>query len=395
MDNILIIFIASVVAFCSTWWVFPMILKLAKVKNIVDNPDARKLQQSAVPVLGGLAVYFGLMVGLLCGCCMSTGYVGLLPLVCAISIMLFLGMLDDTIGLTPFSRLIAEALIITGLIFSTGTCVDHFHGLCGVMEFSWYIGVPLTVFAGVGIINAFNMIDGVNGLSSCLCITISILMGTFFFKRGAYMDAIIAFCFASALIPFTLHNIFGNRSRMYIGDAGTMVMGLLVSWCVMKTMSTIGAVNAVHIDGTPEVMCLPAMLLAIASVPVMDTLRVMGSRIFHGRSPFLPDRTHLHHKFIAAGISHSITTVSMVTIDLIVVGIWYILYKVGLSLELQLLLTILAAVIFVWGAYFTLLIFEKNDGRMMQRIRRFGLLTHMGHTPWWLKFQAFLDKAAD
>lgn len=393
--NIVIIVMSALVSIVATWWIFPSVLKLARAKGIVDKPEARKLQSAPVPVLGGVAVFFGLICGLLFGCCFTPEYVALLPVICAATVVLFVGWLDDAIGLSPLSRIIVESLVVVLLIYATGICVDHLHGLFGVMEFSWYVGVPLTVVAGVGIINAFNMIDGVNGLSSCLCITISLLMATFFYKRGAYMDAVIASCFAGALIPFTLHNIFGSRSRMFIGDAGTMVMGLLVTWCVMKTMSTIGAVYAVHIDGTPETMCLPAMLLAIACVPVMDTIRVMTGRLIHGRSPFKADRTHLHHMFIGAGISHSITTVTMVGIDLLVVAVWYGVYKLGTSLELQLAVTIAVSVAMVWGSYFLLRHLEQKGGPLMDRIRRLALATHLGHTRWWLRIQAFLDRAAD
>ena len=167
------IFIATIVAFAAVNWVYFKILKIAFDKNLVDNPDARKLQKSPVPVMGGMAVYFGVLMGVLSGAVLhaivkdpSTTH--LLSVMCSMSVMLYVGAMDDILGLTPLSRLVIEVLTMLGLIYASGMCLDTFRGMWGIYEFSWWLAVPLTVFAGVGIINAVNMIDGVNGLSSGL-----------------------------------------------------------------------------------------------------------------------------------------------------------------------------------------------------------------------------------
>ncbi len=392
MDNKFIILIASICSILSVEWIFYKILEIAKIKKLVDNPNARKLQKNPVPMLGGIAVFFGLLTGLLIAKSFNHDLTGLSPIIAASSIMLYVGSIDDIIGISPLSRLLIESATILALIFSTGICVDSLHGLWGIYHFSWWIGVPLTIFAGVGIINAFNMVDGVNGLSSGLCITVSILMGVYFAKRSDWADATLVFCFAAALIPFLLHNVFGNKSRMFIGDAGTMVMGLLVAWCCMQTLSIDGRVDMS--DKPSENMCLPAMLLSIACVPVMDTLRVMTSRILHGVSPFQADKSHLHHKFIAVGISHSITALCEICLNLMVVGVWYISFKADASQSIQLLNTILAATLLIWGSYAFLRYQEKNNTQTHKRLNRISIKTHLGHTNWWMKFQERLDKKA-
>ena len=149
-------------------------------------------------------------------------------------VMLYTGALDDIIGLAPKTRFIIEILVILGMILSTGICIDSLHGLWGVDDFSWWIGVPLTVVAGVGIINAINMVDGVNGLSSGLCITYCVLFGTLFVVIGDIPNAVLAFVMGGALVPFFIHNVFGDRSRMFIGDAGTMVMGIMMLLVLFK-----------------------------------------------------------------------------------------------------------------------------------------------------------------
>lgn len=390
----LALIVSAVLSLVSVRWVFPKILKIAQLKDLVDNPDARKLQKTPVPVLGGMAVFFGLLMGTLCfSALMSNQVLGPnLPVFLAASIMLYMGSLDDIVGLTPRSRIGIEIVTILGLIFGSGMCVDSLHGLWGIYDFSWWIAVPLTVFAGVGLINAYNMVDGVNGLSSGLCIMCSALLTTMFWKRNDMPDCMLALAFGASLIPFFLHNVFGKTSKMFIGDAGTMVMGLLVSWFMIRVLSSENLMQMPDDGKAPQ--GLVAMMIAIASVPVADTLRVMAQRMIRGKSPFAPDKTHLHHVFVSIGVSHSITAISEIVINLLVVAAWYISYKCGMSPDGQLYVTVAAAAILVWGTYLIIRYQEKKNTRFLAKLQEFSKKTHLGHTKWWLSFQKYLDSRA-
>lgn len=385
MNSILCLILTAFVSLAAVYWIFPSILKLARAKNIVDNPDARKLQKMPVPVLGGLAVFFGLAVGVGFAYCVRDVTMDLVPLFMAAVIMLYMGLMDDCLGLSAAERFFFETIAILILIFGGGECVDSFHGMWGVGTFSWYWAVPLTVFAGVGIINAFNMIDGVNGLSSGLCILCSVLMCTIFFKRSDMTNAVLAVSFAGALVPFFLHNVFGKVSKMFIGDSGTMVMGMLVSWYMIQVMSSTSPYENANLNPA-------AMILAVASVPVADTLRVMGMRILKGRSPFSPDKTHLHHMFISLGVSHSITTFTEIFIDGLVVAAWYLSYKMGASLNAQMWVTIGVAAFFVWGLFFFIRYHFKHKTRFLERMVNFNSHTHFGQKKWWLALQHWQDR---
>ena len=394
-----IIGLPVVVSLLAVRWVYFKILKIAKEKNLVDNPDARKLQKVPVPVVGGLAVFFGLLFGLLCGITMMNIFAGdigmlsgivsvnrLLPIVLGMSIMLYVGCMDDIMGLSPKARFLIEILVILGLIYSSGISVDSLHGLWGIDEIPSVVAVPLTIFAGVGIINAINMVDGVNGLSSGLCITCSMLFGLQFFCIGDYVNAVLAFSIASSLFLFFIHNVFGNQSRMFIGDAGTMVMGVLMTWFVMCSMHDAG--RGMILD---YAYCPTAMVVAILSVPVADTLRVMTMRVFHGKSPFSPDKTHLHHAFVGIGVSHSITALSEILIDVIVVAIWYLSVRLGAPLHCQLYTVVLVAAILVWGTYAFLVHEQKSYSRIARWLRGFSPKTHLGSTEWWQRLTYRLD----
>ncbi len=385
--------IPALAAFIAVNWSYFKILRIAKDKGIVDNPDARKLQKTPIPVLGGIAVFFGVVVGILTGTAIngaltSEHLVCHMPLLCALIMMLYTGAMDDMIGLTPRSRFIIEILTIVGLIYASGVCVDNFHGLWTVGEFNWWAAVPLTVFAGVGIINAINMIDGVNGLSSGLCITCCMLFAATFYMMGDICNAMLAIIVAAALVPFFFHNVFGKRSRMFIGDAGTMMMGVLMTWFVMNVLN--GNLTNIQQSFHNRIGSV-ALVLAILSLPVFDTIRVMFMRILQGKSPFHPDKTHLHHVFVRMGVSHSITSAIEISLDLLIVAIWLISAYAGASIDWQLYIVIIASVILVWGAYFMFHWHEERHTEFMHRLAAFGIRTHLTGTRWWMRLEAFLD----
>lgn len=322
-NNLIVTLLAALASLVGVNWIYFRILRIAKNKNLVDNPDARKLQEVPVPVQGGTAVFFGLMAGMVTFFALTSleplnWLPGAPALIGVLSVMLYVGWVDDLIGILPRTRLLIEVLAILALILASGAYINDFHGLWGIEELPPWIGIPLTVFACVGILNAVNMVDGVNGLSSGLCIMSNTVLAVFFFRAEGYVNAMLAACMVAALIPFFIHNVFGNHSRMYIGDAGTMVLGMLMSWftiCLLWSEGRVPAYSEEH--GLNPI----ALALAVVCVPVADTLRVMTMRIMDGKSPFAADKTHLHHAFINVGVSHSVTTLFEITINGIVIAL--------------------------------------------------------------------------
>lgn len=401
MDNkfLLTILISAVTSVIAVRWIFFKILKIAKEKNLVDNPEARKLQKKPIPVVGGLAVFFGLIFGILAGSVSlhlfcpdllesSLFYTTtrILPLILCLGIVLYAGCLDDIIGLSHRSRFVIEILAILGLVYSSEISIDSLHGLWGIGELPQYVSVPLTIFAGVGIINAINMVDGVNGLSSGLCITYCILFACQFALAGDYANTLVAVSMAASSLLFFIHNVFGDQSRMFIGDAGTMVIGTMMTWFVMCTMHNGQSLSLLSHD-----ICPAAMLVAFLSVPVADTLRVMTLRMLNGKSPFRPDKTHLHHAFVGMGVSHSITSLSEIVINISVVGAWYVSVLLGAPFHCQLYLVILLSGLLVWGTYFFLCHEHTSRSRVAHWLRYVSEKTHFGSTRWWQSISYRLD----
>ena len=368
-------------------WIHPRLVKIALLKNIVDNPDARKLQRTPVPVLGGVAVFFGVVIAI--GCMSSVVDCSGLPVVImAMMAMLYTGTMDDILSLSPGLRFVIEIVVVLLLIFVGGYCIDDFHGLWNIGRFSYWYAVPLTVVAAVGIINAINLVDGVNGLSSGYCIMACLIFGTLFFLAGEAPMTILAAVSVGALIPFFLHNVFGKTSKMFIGDGGTLVMGVVMSVFVIAILQN-GSRVAAYVN--PNVGLVP-FTLAVLSVPVFDTLRVMSTRILKGTSPFRPDKTHLHHMFIDLGCSHVATTLAILGVNMFVVLCWWALEASGFSIVVQLYAVIAVSLLVTSGLYHFMQWHICRDTRFMRAMRRLGYKTHISRTGIFFWLQQVMDK---
>ena len=368
-------------------WIHPRLVKIALLKNIVDNPDARKLQRTPVPVLGGVAVFFGVVIAI--GCMSSVVDCSGLPVVImAMMAMLYTGTMDDILSLSPGLRFVIEIVVVLLLIFVGGYCIDDFHGLWNIGRFSYWYAVPLTVVAAVGIINAINLVDGVNGLSSGYCIMACLIFGTLFFLAGEAPMTILAAVSVGALIPFFLHNVFGKTSKMFIGDGGTLVMGVVMSVFVIAILQN-GSRVAAYVN--PNVGLVP-FTLAVMSVPVFDTLRVMSTRILKGTSPFRPDKTHLHHMFIDLGCSHVATTLAILGVNMFVVLCWWALEASGFSIAVQLYAVIAVSLLVTSGLYHFMQWHICRDTRFMRAMRRLGYKTHISRTGIFFWLQQVMDK---
>ena len=379
--------IPALLAFLGTLWIHPKVLKIALLKNIVDNPDARKLQRNPVPVMGGIAVFFGITIGL----CYSQAIfnsASAFMLISTMLVMLYTGTMDDIIDLSPTLRFIIEILVIVWLMYTSRSSINCFWGLWGISTIPQWISYLLTIFAAVGIINAINLIDGVNGLSSGFCFMSSALFATFFYVTGNQTMTTLAMSAAGAIVPFFLHNVFGKNTKMFIGDGGTLVIGTMMAMFVMSILSqNTGCIRIVESGAG-----LIPFTLAVLSIPVFDTVRVMSARILNKKSPFHPDKTHLHHMFIDLGFSHIGTTISILSLNFIVVAAWLVSYILGASIDLQLYIVVALSLLFTFGFYgFAKRQLERksNSLKTLQKIAKTLQIEKKGI---WSNIQRIIDK---
>ncbi|MBO7220492.1 MAG: undecaprenyl/decaprenyl-phosphate alpha-N-acetylglucosaminyl 1-phosphate transferase [Alistipes sp.] len=384
--NLLGVIAAFIASFVVVAAVHSRVIKWAVRYNVVDNPNHRKLQREPVPVLGGVAVFFGLVVGL----CVASPFMDikpLLPVVMAMSVMLCVGVVDDASGLSPWFRFLIEIAVTLLLILLANMSLNNFQGLWGVYGVPMWLSIPLTIVAVVGIINAINLIDGVDGLSSGYCIMASLAFGTLFFKVDSVAAMLLCAISISSLLPFFFHNVFGKKSKMFIGDGGSLMMGVVMSSFVVASISSGGACDKCVDMG----IGLVPFTLAVMCVPVFDTVRVMFMRILRHTSPFHPDKTHLHHLFIEMGFSHFGTTMCVLSLNALVVLCWYISYRLGASVDTQFYVVVSIGVLLTAGFYKFMRIQIARESAILRWMRGFGAKTHVDDKKWWGALQRTVD----
>ena len=374
-------------AFISTLWIHPKILKIAILKNIVDNPDARKLQRRPIPVMGGIAVFFGLLVGI-CSSQIMFFSPGVFILTAAMLVMLYTGTIDDILDLSPNIRFLIEILVVGFIMYVNECAIDNFNGLWGIGTIPTWFAAPLTVFAAVGIINAINLIDGVNGLSSGFCFMASVLFAIMFYISGNVTMTILATSAAGAIVPFFLHNVFGKTSKMFIGDGGTLVIGTMMSMFVISILGK-GSLSARFAE---QGVGLIPFTLAVLAVPVFDTLRVMSMRILRGKSPFSPDKTHLHHLFIELGFTHTGTTVSILSLNFLIVVVWFLSYKLGASIDAQLYIVIAMSLCITFAFYKFAKDLIRHNGKGLKVLKAIANFMYIEKHGIWSKVEKIIDK---
>ena len=383
--NMLIIML---VAWIAVEVINPKVRRIAVSRNIVDNPDARKLQRTPVPLLGGVSVFFGIVIGL-CVARMLFNTSILYPILVGLIIMLYVGTADDILGLSPYVRFGMEIFVVIAMMSIKNFAINDFHGLWGIDRIPDWAAWLFTIFAVVGIINSINLIDGVDGLSTGFCIMSSLLFGFLFFDAGDYTWASLAAVCVGALLPFFLHNVFGKKSKMFIGDGGTLVMGVVISSFVIRTLQSDSLVERYFNE---DRISLVAFSLAALSIPVFDTVRVMGARIVRGHSPFKPDKTHLHHLFISMGYSHIGTTARELLLNAFVVLCWWISFMMGASIDVQCYVVIGVSLSITWLFYRIMAAQVRKDTPFIRQVRRIAYGSHIERKGVWYVIQKVVDK---
>lgn len=371
--------------------IHPYIVKIAKIKGIVDAPNARKLQKEPVPVLGGTAVFFGIFMSLSIANALAVCS-GLYVLMSVMLLMLYLGTIDDILDLRAVVRLVIQIIGTLILVYLGGGhyIIDSMLGLWGIYVLPQWVAVLLTMFAIVGIVNAINLVDGVDGLCSGFGVMAGIIFLVAFLYVGDYTMVILCASLIGALILFFFHNVFGLRTKMFIGDGGTLVMGIVVAACVVRLIHTVSLQQGPA--PVNEWASVIPFTLAVLSIPVFDTLRVMSTRILKGKSPFHPDKTHLHHMFIELGFSHVLTTAGILTLNLWGVVVWALLYFNGVSADIQAVVVLLVGFASTFGLYYTVQWFRRRTPDAYARVVDFIHSKQPRRDGWFLTMQKIVDK---
>lgn len=274
-----------------TYFSIPSVIHVSKVKHLFDIPGERASHTEAVPRLGGVAIFAGLLFATTLWIPFSSRVQFVLPTFILIFIV---GVRDDLLPLPPFKKLIAQFIAAAILIFQADVRISSLYGLFGVHGIPYLVSVALSFFTIITLINAVNLIDGINGLSAGIGTIVCSTLGFWFFANEMYPQAMLAAGMVGALLGFLRYN--WTPAKIFMGDTGSLILGLM---CTILIVDFIEANNTKVI-----VMSVPAVAVAILIIPVFDTARVFTLRVMQGRSPFSADRGHLHHLLLDLGLSH-------------------------------------------------------------------------------------------
>lgn len=296
-----------VISFLVANFMVPNILLASLKKRLLDVPNKRSVHTVTSSRLGGLSFFPSVIVAIsttvALGGLLNTQLMGysvtvqFLITTGACLVMYCIGLFDDIVGLRYGVKFVAQ-MFSALLIVASGVWVNNLHGFCGVYEVPAAVGVPVSVLLIMFIMNAVNLIDGIDGLCSGLSMIALFVYGAFFIEMGEMAQSLVDFAMIGCLLAFFRYNVrgFAHRTlKIFMGDTGSLVTGTILSISAIRLTQFQGVQGG---ETFPLLMAYSALI-----VPCLDVLRVMISRRRKGKSMFLPDKSHIHHKFLALGLS--------------------------------------------------------------------------------------------
>lgn len=313
----MILTILSVIcAFLISIFAIPSIITVAKLKNLYDKPEERKIHTLKIPRLGGLAIFVAFSMAIL-----LFGDFSLVPgtkyIAASLIILFFGGLKDDIIILSPLKKLYTQ-LIAAGLVTAlTPIRISDLQGVFGVHEIPLVASIALSMFMIIVITNSINLIDGVDGLAGSLTCIMSVTFGMLFYQSGHYDWALMAWSLAGAIFGFLFFNF--SPAKIFMGDAGSLTVGFLLSVFTIFFIES----NAPLAAATNRIPSAPGLAVAILVVPLYDTLRVFILRALNQTSPFKADKNHLHHWLIKNGQTHRQVALILTFVNTLFIAVAY------------------------------------------------------------------------
>jgi UDP-GlcNAc:undecaprenyl-phosphate GlcNAc-1-phosphate transferase len=325
------IILAFITSFALTYLAIPSIIHLAIKKNLMDEPGDRRSHKVSTPSLGGIGIFAGTLFSIIMWTPFE--YFGDLQyILCSFIIIFLIGAKDDIDPMSPSKKFLGELFAAGILVFRANVRLTSLYGFFGINDLPEYASIVLSIFTIIVIINAFNLIDGINGLSASLGLLITFVLGTWFYLVGSIEISIVAFALGGALVAFLKYNI--TPAQIFMGDTGALLLGLVCSILAIKFIE-------LHNDIQGSIYTFrsaPSIAIAILILPLFDTLRVFVLRVMEGKSPFEPDRKHIHHIMIDLGLTHMQATGILFFTNIVFIVLAIMLQDVG---NLILLLIIL------------------------------------------------------
>jgi len=324
------VILGFITAFTLTYSIIPVIIRVARERRIYDRPNERSSHDEPTPSLGGI----GIFAGTICGVVLWTPLdsFGVLQYILAAFVLIFLiGAMDDLLPLSPTKKFSGQLLVAIILAYKSNVRITSLYGVFGVHELPELTSFVLSVIIIIAIINSFNLIDGINGLAGSIGFLACVSLGAWFLAIHSPALAVVAFSLAGAITAFLKYNF--TPAQIFMGDTGSLLIGTV---CAILTINFIEMNHLISIHPAYAFNAAPAIAVGILILPLYDTVRVFVQRILQGRSPFSPDKTHIHHLMLELGCSHTQATAILLIVNIFFIGIAVLFDHFGTPLLLVL-----------------------------------------------------------
>lgn len=359
-----IILLGFLTSFFVVLFTMPSLIKVARMKHLVDEPsEARKLHQRSVPTIGGIIIFAaiifsyalwfpkGSMLGLpdqdykMLYKAMGLAYTDFKFLLASMVLLFFIGVKDDIIGFSPVKKLVGHMVVGYILVVMADIRIKDMHGLFGVYELPITLSIAFSFFVYIVLVNAFNLIDGVDGLAGGIGLIASLSFGWWLFMTGDVAMALLAFVLAGSLVGFLVFN--SHPARIFMGDSGSLMIGAILAVLAIRVIDHDTSRLPAYLQQIPT----PVFAMAVLAYPLVDTLRVFLVRAASGVSPFTADRNHIHHRLLDLGFGHRGTTFSLYGYACVIIALSFVTRKWHPNIGLMVLgisAVVLAMLPFVW-----------------------------------------------
>ena len=299
-----------ITAFLITFLAIPSIIKVAIIKNLIDEPSERKSHEASIPTLGGLAIFAGVVFSFTFW---SAGFDNQVTqyIIASIIVLFFIGIKDDLVDLPVKKKLIGQLVSAVIIVLFANIKITSLYGIFGIYEIPYWVSILLSIFTILVIINSFNLIDGIDGLAGGVGAIAAFTFGLWFYNYNQISLCILSFTLFSSLLAFLVYNF--SPANIFMGDTGSLVVGLLLSVLAISFIELSFASPPFEFPFRSS----PAMAIAILIIPLVDTFRVIIVRLLKRKSPFAADRNHIHHQLLDLGFSHKKVCVILYSVNIV------------------------------------------------------------------------------
>jgi len=313
-------------SFTISLMLMPALIRIAGARNIFDEPGERKLHTSRTPLLGGVAIFAGTMTAFLFW---SANY--FLPeqlfVLSSLMILFIAGFVDDLQPLRPIVKLFLQVIATFITVAFAGIAFSGLHGLFGIHTLSGVFPILVSVLFVLVMVNAFNFIDGIDGLAASIGIIASAFFGLMFISIHDGLSALLSFSLCGSLVAFLVFNF--PPAKIFMGDTGTLITGFILS--LLTIQLTEGTRTAASSFSWLNYQSAPVFALALLIIPIIDFIRVTIVRLLKGQSPIRADKNHIHHVLVNLGLNHLQTTLLLIGINLLFITAAFFLRSIESS----------------------------------------------------------------